>query len=173
MTAVSAAIFPIGWGPVTKEVIVDDSFARFPQVTGMNLEGKKFHLPEDFAAEKNIVIVAFKRKQQADINTWLYALSDFVLSRDDLEMYELPVLKKFNFLMRFNINNGMRYGIDSKDARNKTVTVYLEKEDFRKSLNIPHEDSIYIFLIDREANVIWRSSGSASDAKISELKAII
>ena len=48
-----------------------DSVRQFPRVEGSNLEGKRFALPSDFEAEYNVVIVAFRREQQADVDSWL------------------------------------------------------------------------------------------------------
>jgi len=50
-------------------------------------------------------------------------------------------------------------GIPSPKARQRTVTLYLDKGDFRQSLAIAHEQTIYVFLLDRQARVLWKSEG--------------
>jgi hypothetical protein len=44
---------------------------RFPAVTGRSLEHRTFKLPADFEGERNLVLVAFKRAQQADVDSWM------------------------------------------------------------------------------------------------------
>ena len=48
-----------------------DSVRQFPRVEGSNLEGKRFALPTDFETEYNVVVVASRREQQADVDSWL------------------------------------------------------------------------------------------------------
>ena len=100
---------------------------------------QSIHFTNDLSGKLNIVIVAFKRNQQEDVNTWIEALGGFVKANSDIELYELPTLKNFNMLMRLNINNGMRYGIASKESREQTITLYLDKGSFKSRLLIPNE----------------------------------
>lgn len=164
-----AAILPISWGPVHKSKI-EAKVNHFPSINAMNLEGEKMTIPKDLAGKFQILLVAFKRKQQKDIDTWLSALSTYVRANKELQIYELPTLKKFGPIMRFNINNGMRYGIASKDARSRTVTLYLEKQNFNKSLNISTEEQIHTFLINEQGLILWKASGRADNRKVAELK---
>ena len=45
--------------------------ATFPCVTAPNLAGRNMRLPADFAGDLNLVLIAFQRERQADIDTWL------------------------------------------------------------------------------------------------------
>ena len=172
-SSANAAIFPILWGPSSKKPIPQTSSQSFPSVKGMNLEGDKFLLPGDLSAELNIVIVPFERTQQEDVNTWIEALDGFVANNKEIELYELPTLKNFNLFMRLIINNGMRYGIDSKESREHTITLYLDKESFKSRLSIPNENQIQIFLINQQGEIFWRESGLANAQKIQTLKSKI
>lgn len=171
--ASSAAISPIGFGVKMKEPIPAGSPLVFPSIHGENLEGKSFKIPEDLASEKNILLVPFKRKQQEDVNTWILGMTDFLLEHPEFSLYELPTIKQMNFFIRLNINNGMRYGIDSKEQREHTITFYLDKESFKSRLEIPNEDNIHIYLVDKEANILWQSVGLADEVKLSELKGLL
>jgi hypothetical protein len=167
---VQAVFWPIGWGPASKTQINDQSHSIFPSLKGMNLEGDDFLLPQDLAGELNIVVIAFKRKQQDDVNTWLEALANYVSKTEDLELYELPTMKKFNILMRLNINNGMRYGIASKESRENTISLYIDKASFKSRLEIANEDNIQTLLINKQGKILWRTSGIADQSKIASLK---
>jgi hypothetical protein len=39
------------------------------------------------------------------------------------------------------------------------VTLYIDKEPFKKALGIPNEKNIWLFLCDRDGQVLWRTSG--------------
>lgn len=142
----------------------------FPRINGTNLEGDQLMIPQDLEGKKKLLVVAYKRKQQEDINTWLEASTELLKKYPDFSVYEIPVLKKFNFLMRFNINNGMRYGIGSKEQRERTITLYLDKEQFNSTLNIDSEDTIYAFLLNENNEIIWRTQGLATQSYIYELE---
>ena len=72
--------------------------------------------------------------------------------------------------MRLNINNGMRYGIASKESREQTITLYLDKGSFKSRLLIPNENEIQIFLLNKEGYISWRASGLAKPEKVKSLK---
>ena len=42
---------------------------RFPTLSSDNLERQAFTLPADFGGERNVVFVAFKREQQAEVDS--------------------------------------------------------------------------------------------------------
>lgn len=165
-----AALLPISWGPVDKKLISQGPSDVFPVVQGMNLEGDKMILPQGLTGALNIVIVAFKREQQEDVDTWIKALEAYIQDNPKIKLYELPTLKTFNLLMRFNINNGMRYGIPNKQSRKQTITLYIDKKSFKSRLLIPNEDHIQILLLNNAGKIFWRASGLASQEKIKALK---
>lgn len=168
---VHAAWLPISWGPADSKLISQGSSEVFPVVHGMNLEGDKMILPQDLAGTLDIVIIAFKREQQEDVDTWTKALDAYVQDNPKIKLYELPTLKTFNMFMRFNINNGMRYGIANKQSRKQTITLYIDKKSFKSRLLIPNENHIQILLLNNKGRIFWRESGLANQEKIKALKA--
>ncbi len=132
----------------------------FPEARGSNLEGRDFTLPADFDGDLNLVFIAFQRGQQALVDTWVPFAKDIAARHARLRYYELPTIYEANSVVRWFINNGMRRGIDDVSAREATITLYLDKEQFRGALRLPHEDTIYILLVDTEGRVVWRADGA-------------
>lgn len=151
----------------------DAGGAIFPRATGSNLEGREFDLPGDFEGRLNMVMVAFKREQQADVDTWLSLAKTLAARHPGLSYYELPVIYRTNALVRWFIDGGMRRGIPDPAARRSTVTLYLDKEEFRSALGIPHEDAIHVFLILPGGRVIWRAEGVLTDRDAMEVERIV
>ena len=81
-----------------------------------------------------------------------------------LRYYEIPTIEKMNSFMRWFINTGMRTGIPDKNARERTITLYIDKDPFKKSLQIPDEKQIYAMVVDRSGNVLWRATGPYDEA---------
>ena len=56
-------------------------------------------------------------------------------------------------------------------ARERTITLYLDKDEFRQALQLPHEDDIYVLLLDRQGQVLWRAEGAFTPEKGESLAA--
>jgi hypothetical protein len=138
---------------------------KFPEVTGTNLLRQKITLPHELQGNLNILLVAFLQRHQALVDSWIPSLSQLEQSYPKVLFYELPVIQKLNFLSQTFINEGMRAGIPNRDTRQKTITLYLDKPAFRNALGIPNEDTIWVLLVDRSGNVLWRTAGPYTPEK--------
>ena len=150
-------------------VVTTDTLGRFPEVEGSNLEGEQFALPSDFKGELNVVLVAFQREQQSDVDSWMPFLRSVGESRPDLRVYEIPTLGRGYRLMRPFIDGGMRRGIPDRAVRAATITLYIDKTPFRESLRLPDEERIYLLLVDRQGRVHWRTDGRFDERAAAEL----
>jgi len=145
----------------------------FPAVDGTSLSGKAFRLPADFDAPLNLVFVAYAREQQATAETWK-PNSDALLKRyPALRIWELPVLSRGLSLVRGMIDGGMRRGIPDPHVRDTTITLYIDKAAFDRSLGIASEDTISVLLVRPNGEVVWHGSGPYSEAAAAELLAAI
>jgi hypothetical protein len=140
------------------------SMGKFPALKSETLEKRAVQLPQDFQGERNLLFIAFEREQQKDIDTWLTQMKRYADRDKGFRYYEIPTIEKTNRLMRWFINTGMRNGIPDKKARERTITLYIDKEPFKKSLQIPDEKKIYAIVVDRLGNVLWRATGPYNEA---------
>jgi hypothetical protein len=145
--------------PRALDGVEGDTVRRFPRVEGSNLEGKRFALPTDFEAEYNVVLVAFRREQQADVDSWIPFLQERKLSERGVHVYELPTLNRSYRLMRGFIDGGMARGIPEKATREATITLYINKSPFKQALGISTEDRIVALIVTRDGRVLWRADG--------------
>ena len=149
--------------------IAADTLGRFPSVEGSNLESEHFNLPSDFRGELNDVLVAFKREQQTDVDSWMPFLKGVGESRHELRIYELPTLGRRYRLIRPIIDGGMRRGIPDAAVRAATITLYIDKAPLRESLLLGDEDRIYVLLVDRKGQVFWQGEGRFDERAGAEL----
>lgn len=147
--------------------------ARFPAVEGKNLEGTAFTLPSGFAGKRNLVFVAFQREQQDEVDTWLPLAKELATLDKNLRFYEVPVLSRMNGMIRSFIDGGMKAGIPDKATREITITLYIDKKPFMRSLAIPDEKAIHALIIARDGSVLWRSSGKWTKEKEANLRQFI
>jgi hypothetical protein len=145
----------------------------FPTIAASNLEGKKVILPQDLEGTLNVVIIAFKREQQLLVDTWIPFLESLMDKTLDFAFYELPTIRSGIPFLRFIVDSGMRAGIPGKSARERTITIYTKKKKFRQNLDIPNEETIYIFLMNKDGQILWRSVGEFTEQKGTELESSI
>ena len=144
--------------------------ARFPVVSGTNLEGRRFTLPEDLEGEANLLLVAFRRAQQRDVDTWFPVGERLAAAHAEFRMYELPVIARGYALARPFIDGGMRAGIPNVAARARTITLYTDKPTFRRALDVHTEGAIHALLVDPAGTVHWRARGPRTDAAVRDLE---
>ncbi len=142
----------------------------FPSFSASNLDGRSFDLPQGLEGELNLVIVVFRREHQVLIDGWVPHLSGLVWEEKGLAFYELPVIHSSYSMFRRWIDGGMRAGISDAEARKRTITLYVDKRALKRRLEIPDEDTIHLFLIDRNGRVAWRGEGGFTDQKLMGLK---
>jgi len=162
---------PTGALAATKRA--DSPVAHFPSVKASNLEKRDFNLPADFEGKRNLVLVAFEREQQKDVDTWLRQMKQFEELDSGFHYYELPTIQRPGAFMRWFIDTGMRHGIPDRKARERTITLYLDKKPFLDSLLIVDQKKIYAFLVDREGNVLWKSDGDFDETKGAGLRSFL
>lgn len=157
----------IGAGENSKIEIGKDG--HFPKITGIDLEGKTQELPAIFKNKHNLVIVAFKREQQSEVDSWIKATEPLLKENQNLSFYEIPLIYELSTFKRMWVNNGMRMGISDEAARKRTITVYTNRDEFFKITKM-QEDKIYALLINDSGKILWSEEGVADESKILSLK---
>ncbi len=137
----------------------------FPQLQAANLEKRSMSLPGDFEGTRNLLLVAFQREQQAQVDTWLREMKRFEEVDPGFRYYELPTIQRPNRLLRWIIDTGMRRGIPDPKARARTITLYIDKAPFLRALGITDETQIHCFLVDRTGRVLWHTEGVFEESK--------
>jgi len=134
----------------------------FPTVSGSNLLREKLTLPGDFQGRFNLVFIPFEQWQQMEVDSWMTLAKELEQQFDGLVFYELPTIQSRNILYKTFINEGMRAGIPNPKTRERTITLYLDKPDFRAALDMKDEEHIYILLVDRQGKEFFRTRGPYS-----------
>ncbi|MFM8319800.1 MAG: hypothetical protein ACKOC5_02710 [Chloroflexota bacterium] len=145
------------------------SDVRFPSVSGYNLQRRRIDLPGGLQGQVNLLIVPFQRWQQDLVDTWIPLLTELEQLFPGLAYYELPTIYRMNLLSRTLLNEGMRAGIPNQKARDRTITLYLDTAEFRRSLVIESEATITLLLIDRAGQVLWRTTGAYDEGEARRL----
>jgi hypothetical protein len=152
---------------------MEETAMQFPSVTGANLQRKRLALPQDLKGELNLLLIAFQQWQQTQVDTWIPFARQLEETHSGVRYYELPTIRRLNALARTFINEGMRAGIPDPVARERTITLYLDKNAFREAIQLPGEDDIYVLLLNRQGRVLWRAEGAFTPEKGESLAAAV
>ena len=146
---------------------------HFPVVSGFNLNRQELEFPRDFQGNFNLVIIAFQQPQQTVVNTWIPFVQELEEKFPGFIYYELPTIYEMLAFSRTFINEGMRAGIPDQTARERTITLYLDKATFKSALDISSEGEIHLFLVDHNGSILWRNSGEFTEGKADELLEVL
>ncbi len=134
---------------------VADTYHLLP-VASENLNEEDVKLPTDLPSERTLLILAFQREQQDNIDTWINGMA---LRQSNLPWLELPVIDNPGLLGRWFINSGMRNGIPDTDMRSHVVSLYTDKAAFLSALGIVDEKYCYALVVDRSGRVLENVRG--------------
>ena len=145
----------------------------FPKVSGSNLLRQKLTLPQDFQGKFNLIFIPFEQWQQMEVDSWMALAKKLEEQFEGLVFYELPTIQSRNSFYQIFINEGMRAGIPNPKTRERTITLYLDKSDFRTALDMSDETHIYVLVVDRQGKEFFRTRGPFSSEGEAALRQIL
>lgn len=146
---------------------------RFPTIETRDLEGDPYTLPDGLPPGRRLVMVAFRRWQQIVVEGWKSRLASLERDNPDLSVWEVPALGRRYRAARSYIDGGMRAGIIDLDVRLHTLTAYTDLRELLKGLDIADTETVHVFLVAGDGEVLWRSEGEADSEKIQSLDAAL
>ena len=150
--ATAAVVTACRHSPV--RAVNEDGATLFPSVSGENLHGEKVTFPDDLKGQPALVLVAFKREQQAEVDTWLAQIGAFEAAIPGIRIVETPTISSTRWgWFAWFIDGGMRSGIPDDAARARTITLYTDVAKFREALGMETDGQIYAVLLDADARV--------------------
>lgn len=158
------------FSPQKSKLQIREEGLVFPTVSGANLKRQEVEFPRDFGGRYNLVIVPFQQAQQRTVNTWIPFAQELEADYEGFMYYEFPTIRDMSALSRTFINEGMRAGIPDPVARERTVTLYLDKAEFKSALGIQSENDISLFLVDQDGHILWQTTGAYALEKAQELR---
>jgi carbon monoxide dehydrogenase subunit G len=138
-------------------------------LSGRSLDGRSYELPGDLAKRYNLLVVAFRREQQAVVDRWLPWLTGLEQGREDVAVYELPVLPSTYSPVRWFIDGGMIRGIPDPGARARTVTVYTDVQKVVENLGLAGTETIAVLVVEGSGRILARELGAFEQEKAERL----
>ena len=143
----------------------------FPTITSYALDKQKITLPAEMEGETDLLIISFQPEQEKDVQSWLPVAQALQHSNFKFRYYELPVNAKENFVFRWWDTSSMRSDETDPVMWHWIVPLFVDRQEFRKQLDIPNLKQVAVLLVDRQGHVLWRAAGPMSEDKRASLLA--
>jgi len=147
--------------------------AVFPSLNADSLARTRLNLPADFAGRANLLLIYFEPEQAHVVDTWMPFAQALQHMNFNFRYYRMPVSNPENFIFRWWDTSSLRSVETDPETWPWIVPLYINKQEFRRSLNIPNEKDIVVLLVNKSGQVLWRSSGRFTDDKRAPLSAAV
>ena len=146
---------------------------KFPNVQARDLEGLDVRLPVAFVGDRNVVMVAFQRKHQTMVDSWVPWLEEHAASDPGLRFYELPTIGRIWTPARSMIDGGMAAAIRDPVVLRRTFTIYGDVRRLTRPLGIESRSTISLFVVDGNGMVRWSGVGGFDETTACDVDSVL
>lgn len=149
---------------------------KFPVMEGEKLDDTQLSLPKDVAGKYSLLVLAYSKKAEDDLKTWEGPLYNkfiakpkqgnaFAFSTYDINLVFVPMFTGVNQSAEGQAKKKMKEEIDANMQKYFMVFKGNGKE-LKDQLGMTEKDAPYLFLLDKEGNIVYQTSGAYSQAKM-------
>lgn len=147
------------------------TLGRMPPIKAQTLNKSEVTLPADLPGQRTIVLMAFERDQQHNVDTWINGLS---LPISSYAWIETPVVGEANKLAQAFIDGGMRSEIRDLAIRERTITLYTDRLALLKAMGLkPSIKNIFVLVMARDGQLLATVEGDYSTEKAATILAAL
>jgi len=139
---------------------------RFPTAEVRTLAGETLRLPDALAGSPAVLLVAYRRSTQPDVDLWRLALAKEVPGLKVLEVPTIPspVWRPVSSW----IDAGMRGGVP-QELWSQVATAYGDGGEIRRFLGDAGREVAHVVLLDDAGVARWFAADGFSNERVSEL----
>lgn len=141
--------------------------APFPTLPVRDLEGRIVDLPSALPGPYDVLVLAFRRGQQPDVDGWRAAVT--AMERKDVGFWEIPVISGAWQPLRGWIDGGMARAIPDIAIRTHTLTAYTDTRAVRRALGIGGPGQVAAVLV-AGGMVCWTAFGPVTPRAVAGLQ---
>lgn len=154
----------------------------FPSCSGETFSGKTVSIPAQTKGKATVLWVAFSRKAEEDMKTWLNPVYNlFVVKKDTADFFSAAVNYDVNFYFIPMLNQLNQAVGDKEKIKKKTdkefwpYIMYFKGEvkSYIEALKIEDKDVPYFFVLDGNGKIVHVEKGKYSEAKMDKIEEFI
>ena len=153
----------------------------FPTIETETVEDKVVILPKDAHDRITLVAMAYSKKAEKDLNSWLSPLFNTFVQQKvsdgglfssfayDIDVYIVPM---FTGIKAAAEGTAKRKAAKNLDARLIPYVLFYKGKlkPYKKALEFDKKDVPYLFLLDGAGNIVYATSGAYSNKKMNEIE---
>jgi hypothetical protein len=149
------------------------------------LDGTRRDLPQDLPAERTLVLLAYRQRQQRDVDAWIaLAVAHGVPPTPrgtsgslTTAVVEVPFLSARWTPLRRMIDGGMARGIADPDVLARTLTAYGAPSRHRRACGLAGPGAaggraVEALVVTRDGQVLWHATGAPEAVSQGEVDAM-
>ncbi|MBL3654548.1 hypothetical protein [Fulvivirga sediminis] len=154
---------------------------KFPELEAETVSDSVVILPKGTMGKYTLVGMAYSKKSEKDLNTWFSPVYNKFLREGgglfssfgyDVNVYFIPMFTGINAAATGTAKNKATKNIDPKLLPN--ILFYKGKlKPYKESLAFDKKDVPYFFVLDKQGKIVYATSGSFSDKKMSEIEDVL
>jgi hypothetical protein len=153
---------------------------KFPAMTGVKLNDSTLTLPKDFNGKASLLILANSQKAEADLKTWQTPIYNkfiakpskketFAFSAYDIHLLFVPMFTGVNQTAEGQAKKKMKEEI-SADMQPYFMVFKGDMKTYKDQLGMVNKDEPYLFVLDKEGNIVYQTSGAFTQAKLDAIE---
>lgn len=179
LTVLILAVMPhLGFAQITGK--------QFPPMSTSTANGKVVNLPTDTKGKYTLLGLAFSKKSEDDLNTWLEPVFWKFINKSegkidqlfgnasnyDVNTYFVPM---FTGIKTAATNTAKKQALKKMDPRLIPSILFYkgQMKPYKDALDFQQKDIPYFFVLDREGKIVYATSGRYSDEKMQMVEEIV
>lgn len=133
-------------------------FVKFPEIRGMALNNLPFTIPNDLRSKLNILILPCGKANRLNLERWISFMETLISDINFLDYYQINIYNKGLRVLRRYMSRRARRSILNRNI-DRIINFYHDLNILKNSLNLEAYKNVYIFLINQEGDILWRTEG--------------
>ena len=159
---------------------ITTSYAQtIPDFTGETADNKNIKIPDDLKGKYSLLCFASSQKAQTELESWLDPVYQKFIAKTglmddmyDVNIYFIPVLTGTNVSFGASIKNKFKENTQ-EDLLPHVLFCNENGKDILTNLKMQKSDIPYFLLLDKDAKIIYRTSGGYTEEKFDAIDDLI
>ncbi|HQW21934.1 MAG TPA: hypothetical protein PLI47_01440 [Bacteroidia bacterium] len=172
MRSISILLLAIAFSLQAKSQVIE-------KISGKTIDQQHVTLPEDVKGKYTLLCFASSTKAQKDLESWLDPVYQKFIAKTGLmdDMYDvnvffIPLVRGGNEIFAEKMKSKFR---ETAQADLKPHVIFSESntEQLLSALSMTRTEVPYLFLLDKEAKIIYRTNGAYTEEKFDTIDDLI
>ena len=150
-----------------------------PDINGMTAENKQIKIPQDIKGKYSLLCFASSQKAQADLESWLDPIYQKFIAKTglmddayDLNLFFIPIVTASNVAFANSMKKKLKENTQA-DLLPNILFCARNEEEILKQLKMFNSEIPYFILLDKNAKIIYRTSGKYTEEKFDAIDELI